>query len=156
MTVVARRFAATPIRTATETWTTMVNVISKEGTAARAELMSVRGVMASVIADEWPKDAAIVVAGNGPRLRMYCLYGAAAIEGDDRDENTLSWTPTEGDWQMYIPCESDDLKWVSAAVKKSSSRIVAYDLKEGLPATAKDVPEVTEEVTIDVEVFKRL
>src|SRR5947207_2097866 len=115
MTVVARRFAATPIRTAAETWDVITKLISKEGSGARKELESVRGVMASLIADEAPKDAAMVVAGNGPRLRMYCLYGNEAIEGDDRDENALSWITTKDDWTMRVPCDGDDLEWVNRA-----------------------------------------
>ena len=132
MTVVARRFAASPIRTASETWNAIINLISTEGSDARKELESVRGVMASLIADEAPRDAAIVVAGNGPRLRIYCLYGSDAVDGDDRDERALSWEPVEGDWSMQVPCDGDDLEWVKTAIEKASSRIIAYDFK-GLP-----------------------
>jgi hypothetical protein len=154
--VLARRFAATPIRTAAETWNTITNLVAKEGSDVRKELESVRGVMASLIADEAPKDAAIVIAGNGPRLRIYCLYGSDAIDGDDRDETALSWVPTEGEWTMHVPCDGDDLEWVKAALKKASSRILAYDLKENSPSTAENAADTSEQLSINAEVFKRL
>ena len=97
-----------------------------------------------------------MIAGNGPRLRIYCLYGSDAVDGDDRDENALSWVPTEGDWTMHVPCDGDDLEWVKTALKKSSSRIVAYDLQENSPSTAQNAAGTSEQLSINAEVFKRL
>jgi hypothetical protein len=155
MSVYARKFAATPIRTASETWAAISELISKENSAARTELVSVTGIASCLIADETPKDNPIIVFGNGPRLRIYCLYGEDAVVGDDKDESDLSWNPTEGDWKMRLPCGSEDLEWVQKALGQSSSRITAYD-----PAAEEEEPEnksssaTAQKLTINTEVFK--
>ena len=123
MTVVSRSIASTPARTAIETWDRIVGLISKPESDARKELEKVCGMAASVIAEEIPKDFPIVVAESGPRLRIYCVYGEDAILGENCDEDDLSWNPTDGRWQMYIPCSYDDHKWMSEKLASLSSRI---------------------------------
>ena len=54
--------------------------------AARAELLAVAGIAASIIADQAPRDAAIVVTCDGPRTRIYCLYDEDAIDGAEANE----------------------------------------------------------------------
>jgi hypothetical protein len=127
MTVVARRFASTPNRTSAETWEAILSIISKNGAEARSELESISGFAASTIADEIPKDAPIVLCGNGPLLRIYCLYGEDAVIGDDCDESALSWNPTDGDWRLFLPFTAGDLQWISNALQKKSTRIFAYE-----------------------------
>src|SRR3546814_5002009 len=63
MTTVARRtFSSTPQRDAHQTWTAIVDLLTQGNTgAARSDLLAVSGVAASVIADQAPKDAPIVV-----------------------------------------------------------------------------------------------
>jgi hypothetical protein len=142
MTIVARRFASTPVRTGTETWELIVDLISKSQSTSRTELQKVTGVAASLIADETPKEAPIVVAGNGPRLRVYCIYGEDAVVGDDCDESSLTWNPTEGDWRLFLPCPEEDLEWVRNCLRPLSKRIIAYDVsKEALPEEAANATE---------------
>ena len=150
MTVVARRVRATPARTGVETWRFIVDLVALSDSDAWKLLSAAEGVVGCLIADETPKDAPIVVAGCGPRLRVYCLYGSDAIAGDDSDEEGLTWNPTEDSWQMWVPVSAEDHEWVSSALKKLGPRIVAYDPQREEPgvetrASARAQLEVNEE-----------
>jgi hypothetical protein len=128
-TVASRTFRSSPQRDALQTWNAIVELLTpgKAGTA-RAELLAVAGIAASVIAEQAPKDAAIVVTCDGPRTRIYCLYDDDAIEGSDANEDGLGFDPLSGDWRLSLPCPEDDLAWVQVALRKHSSRITARDL----------------------------
>jgi hypothetical protein len=152
MTIIARRFASTPVRTGTETWERIVDLISKSGSASRAELQGVTGVAASLIADETPKEAPIVVAGNGPRLRVYCIYGEDAIVGDDCDESSLTWNPIDGDWRLFLPCPEEDLDWVRDCLRPLSKRIIAYDVSKEAPPEEESNAANTGKATFSVNV----
>ncbi len=78
-----------------------------------------------MITDEALRDDALVVYGEGPRVRLYCLYGDEALEGDAASEGALGFTPTAKDWRMSVPCLPDDLEWVSQALARRSSRVSA-------------------------------
>lgn len=132
MTVIARRFASTPARTATETWSGIVELISKGGSQGRNDLIAVSGIAACVIAGEIPSDVPIVLTGSGPRLRIYCAYGGDAVLGEECDESSLTWNPTDGAWKMYLPCEKEDLDWIVRTLRSQSARVFAYDIKEGI------------------------
>ena len=129
MTVVARRIVATPERSAFEAWAVIANLLAPEAISdARKELQSVAGIASNLIADEALADVPAVVFGSGPRVRVYCLYGDEAISGDNASETALAFNPTEGDWQMSLPCPADDLEWVREALKKKSNRITARQI----------------------------
>ena len=132
-TVASRTFRSTPHRDATETWSAIVDLLTqgKDGDARR-ELRAVAGIAASLIADQAPKAAPIVVTCDGPRTRIYCLYDDDAIDGSDASEDALGFDPLKGDWQVSLPCPEDDLSWVQAALKKHSNRITARDLATGI------------------------
>jgi hypothetical protein len=152
MTIVARRLPSTPVRTGVETWEKIVELISKQQSPSRNELQAVKGVAASLIADETPKEAPIIVSGSGPRLRVYCLYGEDAVVGDDCDESPLTWNPTEGDWHVFLPCSDEDLEWVRKCLQPHSKRIVAYDAsKEALPEEESN-SSVAKKATFSVNV----
>lgn len=148
-TVVSRAFKSTPERDAVRTWTAIVDLLT-QGKAgdARTELLSVTGIVSSVIADQTPKNAAITVGCDGPRTRIYCLYDEDAVEGSDVNENILGFDPLNGDWWVSLPCLPDDLAWVQSALKKHSGRITARDLNEAVSsgpdeaATTKSQPLV--------------
>ena len=129
MTVISRKFASIPQRSAVETWNAISELLSKKGSAARSELESVSGIACALIASE-AMTSAIVTSGVGARVRMYCLYGEDAITGDDINESALPHNPTDGSWSMSLPCRSEDLDWVRSSLKKKSSRITARDMKE--------------------------
>jgi len=132
VTTVARRtLCSTPQRDAAQTWELIVSLLTQgKAGEARTELLAVSGVAASVIADQAPKDAPIVVSCSGPQTRLYCLYDDDAIEGSDANEDALNYDPLNGNWSVSLPCLADDLSWVQGALKKHSTRIVARDLSE--------------------------
>lgn len=135
--VVARRIIATPARHASEAWKKMVDLIAPDrNSEARRELESVDGIASSLITEEAFKDAPAVVRGKGPRVRLYCLYGDDATRGEDANEATFAIVPTEEEWKLSLPCPTDDLTWVQAALKNKSTRITARDLSE--PVTDED------------------
>lgn len=110
MSTVARRtFRSTPHRDAHATWTAIADLLTQGRAGVRGELMAVAGVAASVIADQAPREAAIIVTCDGPRTRIYCLYDDDAIDGDDANEDTLGFDPLKGDWRISLPCLADDL-----------------------------------------------
>ena len=134
-TVASRTFRSNPQRDALQTWTVIVDLLTQgKANAARTELLAVAGVAASVIAEQAPKDAAIVVTCDGPRTRIYCLYDDDAIDGADANEDVLGFDPLKGEWRVSLPCPADDLAWVQGALKKHSSRITARDLGAAVSA----------------------
>lgn len=134
MSTVARRtFRSTPERDAASTWAAIVDLLTRgHSGAARDELLGVAGVAASIIADQAPKSAPVVVTCDGPRTRIYCLYDEDAIDGSDANEDALGFDPLQGDWRVSLPCTVDDLAWVQSALKAKSARITARDVSTGI------------------------
>ena len=106
MGVVSRRIRATPERGASDAWQVIVNLIAPKDGTARSELLGIEGIASSIIATESPKEAAMVVRGMGPRVRLYCLYDDDAVSGDDANEAALAECPTDGDWLMSLPADA--------------------------------------------------
>jgi hypothetical protein len=156
MSVIARRIRATPERSGTEAWSVITELISQPGSLARKELEAAGGVAACLIADETPKESPIVVAGSGPRLHIYCLYGEASVVGEDADEAALTWDPTDGEWKLWLPAPREDLEWVRRELGKRGTRIAAYELEEGEPEGDAARPEGRgANLSVNVEAFKR-
>ena len=155
MTVLARRFISIPERTASVTWTAIVSLLAPdEDSAAAAELRSISGIASSLISRE-AMTAPIVVWGAGPRVRVYCLYNEDAVEGDDANEAALSFNPTDGDWNMSLPCPAEDLAWVKNALIAKSKRISARDMETTLDGDGGEESSRTStaETAIDLEAF---
>jgi hypothetical protein len=133
MSVLARRIISTPVRSASETWTMITNLLAPKDGDGRRELSRVGGVACSLVASEAFTDDAIVIWGNGPRVRVYCLFGEDAITGDDKAETTLATCPTDGDWSMSLPCPGEDLSWVQKELTALSKRITARNLGDSVP-----------------------
>jgi hypothetical protein len=127
MTTIARAFASIPTRSAAATWQAIADLIAPDPqSVARRDLDAVRGIACSVITDEalrFPSPA--VIHGVGPLLRVYGVYGNEALEGEDVNEEPLTFVPTDGDWHMSLPCPEDDLSWVTKALQERSARIRA-------------------------------
>jgi hypothetical protein len=155
MTVVARRVASTPRRTASDTWTRIVEIIAPDAnSAARAELDKAAGVACSAISAEALRDDAFIVTGTGPRVRVYCIFGDDAITGDDVSEDGLQTVPTDGDWTMSIPCPPEDLEWSKAKLASACSRITARAMGEEVASEAS-TSRTGAAATINVEEFMR-
>jgi hypothetical protein len=116
MTVHARRIASIPRRTATETWQAICEMLTTPGSPARQELQGIVGIASALITEEYLRDAAVIVSGAGPQVRIYTLHGEAAIEADPLDETPLSHDPTGGDWKVSLPCGESDLDEARDAV----------------------------------------
>jgi hypothetical protein len=146
-TVLARRVVSTPVRTAAQTWEKIVEIVAPDPKSpARAELAKAAGVACAAIASEATKDAAIVVWGNGPRVRVYCVFDEDAITQDDVNEDSLPKAPAEGDWKMSIPCLPEDVKW--SAARLGAGRIAARSMEEEV----EDEVEKTEAAAVAMSV----
>lgn len=131
-TVVRRDFRSVPHRDAMSTWLAIVELLTqgKEGDRRR-ELVAVAGIASSLIADQAPRTAPITATCDGPRTRIYCCFDDDALDESEANEEKLGFDPLNGDWQVSLPCESEDLDWVQSALLKFGTRIVARDLSKG-------------------------
>ncbi len=156
MSVHARTVRSTPHRSATETWAFIVDLVAPAPSAARADLLAVSGVAASIIASEAPRESPIVVHGGGPQVRVRCLYDEDAITGDGAKEDKLPNCPTEGDWRASLPAPKEDLDWVAETLTKKSPRVTARLIGEDVDAEEKGAgrPKAGS-ATIDPEAFLR-
>jgi len=136
MSVVARRIAASPARSAANVWSLIADMLAPSEGEARKELLNVLGVACSVIASEILADVPLVVYGSGPRLRIYCVYGEDAISQDGVNESALAFCPTDGDWHLSLPCPEEDLSWIQAELNAKSTRITAREASEAVPEAA--------------------
>lgn len=153
--VVSRVIRSLPQRSTADTWSFIVDLLTKgEQGEKRAELLSVSGVASSIIAEQAAKDAAIVVTCDGPRTRIYCLYDDDALAVGDEKEDRLGHDALKGDWAVSLPCPEDDLAWVQRALKAKSSRITARDMTQGLGDESSGTQAATDSAfTVDVDRF---
>lgn len=152
--VVRRAFASCPARSAHDTWEAIVDLLTKScGAVARDELLSVRGEASSIISDQAPAGAPIVVTADGPRTRIYCLYDDDALDGSDANESPLGFDPLKGDWTVSLPCQAEDLDWVQASLKRKTNRIVARDMCEGTAIADSAASSATVELVLDPQGF---
>ena len=94
--------------------------------------------------------------GSGPRVRFYCLYDEDAIAGDQANEGQLSHCPTDGDWNVSLPCPKEDIDWVRDVLAKKSSHITVREVGTEVPeASSHEEATQSEPVTIDSEAFYR-
>lgn len=127
---VRRDVSAVPLRSASETWEAVVDLVTGRGSKDVRQLRDAVGVMGSIIADEHPANCAIVLEGVGAQLRIYCRYGMKAIE-EGAKLDALTWNPTAGEWTMHVPCDSENIVWVKASLARTSARIKVFDMAEG-------------------------
>lgn len=153
-TVVGRTFRSIPHRNASLTWDSIVNLLTQgKQNDNREELMAVAGIAASLIADQNPKDAPIIITCEGTRTRIYCTYDEDAIDGADSNEDSLAYDPLKGEWRVSLPCHSDDVDWVSNALKKHSSRIEARDTKNGFKESEEQSATASNALILDMKGF---
>lgn len=125
-TVIARRVASTPVRTASATWAQISAMLAPDASSdARAELDKVKGVAACSISSEVTANDAIVTYDGGPRVRVYCAFNDDAITGDGVNEDPLPRSPTGDGWRMSIPFPKEDVGWAAKELARLSSRITA-------------------------------
>jgi hypothetical protein len=132
-----------------------VNLIAPSDDAARKELQSIEGVASCIIAEETMTSDACVVHGSGPRLRVYCLYNGDAITGESVNEAPLTFCPTDGEWQMSLPCLADDLGWVQKALKERSEHVVAREVSTAVDDEESEKSTTAKGAVINREAFLR-
>jgi hypothetical protein len=156
MTVVARRVVSTPVRTASETWAVITDILAPKDGPGKKELGKIAGVACSLIVSEAMENDAVVVWGNGPRVRLYCLFGDAAISAEDKNEDKLVTCPTEDNWSLSLPCPAEDLAWVQSELATLSNRVTARELGEPVPDEEAQSSEAsTSANSIDEDAFFR-
>lgn len=153
-TRVRRTFRASPVRTAAATWAAIVDVIAPDGTPGREQLQRLEGIAASLIAAEAWKKRPVVIAGVGAQLRIYCLHDEDAIVGDDANEDALSWSPTDGEWTIELPCPPEDIEWVQAALSDTDVSVSLVNCTQTQVATMTGA-SATKAPRIDTEAFLR-
>ena len=151
-TVSRRTFRSSPHRDAGATWSAIVDLVSTPGSEARAALDDVAGIAASVIADRTCSSSPIVVSCEGPQTRIYCLYDVDAVDGSDANEDTLGYDPLKGEWSVSLPCQADDLDWVSAALARKGKRVIARDASS-TQRSASTQTASTSDLALDTEGF---
>jgi hypothetical protein len=115
------------------TWEFIVDLLTRgQRNANHKELMSVSGIAASVITDQAPESAPIIITCKGPRTRIYCVFDDEAVEDDGDKEGAFGFDPLEGDWAISLPCLEEELSWVQSALKNHSARITARDASLGI------------------------
>jgi hypothetical protein len=127
MTTIRREVISVPRRTPAETWDRMCELVSKDGSEARAELRAAANVATTLIALEATKDDAVIFSGKGPQVRIYTLHDDDSIEADMDDEQPVITYVADGDWSASLPADPSDAGWATAALKKTSSRITVRE-----------------------------
>lgn len=147
--VIARRIAAIPARTSTETWQAIADLLGSSGSTAHRELTAITSVGAILISEEYTSQAPIVVMPvTGPRIRIHTVHGMDAIEAIGEETPLYGGGLTESGWSMSLPCGTDDLDQMAAELATFPA-ITVRDLREGLSvqesvsANAADVVSAT-------------
>lgn len=155
MTVVARRVASVPRRTSGDTWQRVVELVSAEGSPARAELSSITSLASMLIAEEYTKTAPLTISGGGPLMRVYTLHGEDAIEHDVDDEAELASDPTAGDcWLLSLPAAGADVEIARVAVA-AAAHVEVRDLAETERSTAARTASPMPELVLDLQELER-
>lgn len=142
---VRRDIRSIPHRSAGDTWKEIIELITDHDSKDKQQLEAASGVLGSLITDRHPENEPIVLSGSGPRLVIYCTYMGEAMGGTD-NLDALGWNPTKGDWAMHVPCDIENLVWVTAKLKIVAPRVHAYDVAEGFEK------ETTEKKSAAIEV----
>jgi hypothetical protein len=155
MTVVARRLASVPVRTSVDTWTVVVELLTPAGGAARTELEGVTNIAAMLIAEEYTRDAPIVVTPHqGKRIRIYTVHGADAVDARD-DEAPLAIYPLqEPGWAISLPCGIDDIDDIRTALD-AHPNITVRDTTDGITVEATIGASAAGSLEIDYEEMER-
>ena len=132
-TVVARRILASPARLSSAVWQKITDLVTNGDSASVAEFTKVKGIGSCLINDEVLEKYPLVVKNKGPRLRVYCLYGEDAVSTEEKNEETLSWSPTAESWHAFLPCLSGDLEEMAKLLAGKSKKFSVYDVEKGMP-----------------------
>jgi len=134
MSVMVRSIASVPVRTSTETWRAIVDLLARAASPGRDRLLAVTNVAAILIAEEYTQQAPIVVTpAAGARVRVRTVHGTDAVDAQT-DEIPLAVSPCAGTaWTMSLPCGIDDIEEIRASLS-THSWITVRDVTDGITA----------------------
>lgn len=158
-TVVARKILASPARLSSAAWKTISDMITKGDPTAAGEFESVKGIASCLINDQALENHPLVVKNKGPRLRVYCLYGEDAISAEDKNEESLSWSPTGAEWHAFLPCLPDEVEEMAKLVESRSKKFTIYNVEAGIPddeAVEEKTAAKSANTTINWSAFDKL
>lgn len=141
MSVVARRVAAVPVRSATDTWQAITALLTDDGDPARSRLEAVTNLAAMLITEEYTALAPIVVLpAVGDRIRIYTVHGEAAADATHEEQPLAIWPLQASGWTISLPCEELDLADATEALRTHPG-FAARDLRDGADSTAESAVE---------------
>ena len=155
MSTASRRVPSVPVRTSVATWNAIIDLLTPASSGAHADLAEVTGTVAMLIAEEYTREAPIVVMPTaGDRVRVYTVHGTAAVEGED-PAPLANWPLTGAGWRISLPCGAADLDDVRAALQPHP-RFEVRDVTEGIAAASMPpVPRTSSRVLIDYAEMER-
>lgn len=109
MTIVARRFSSTPVRTATETWNAVCELLLIRDSYGANEIRNVTGLASMLISEEYSSKFPIVFSGSGPQVRIYTLHEEDALDSERVIEDALAFDPNSPNWKLSLPCDELDI-----------------------------------------------
>ena len=142
-----RDVAVTPRQTGAEAWAEIVGLIARDDSLDRKQLEAAATVMATLLTEEHYAEKPLTLKGNGPRVVIYCVYGADALTVPTPD--ALHQNPTAGDWALYVPCLDEDLAWAGGSLSVRAPRIRLHGLDEAPALRDEPAGKAIAEVTID-------
>lgn len=131
MSVHARRVESTPNRSTSETWTHIVDMLDSSNEGAIQELKGITGVVSSIISDRVPENHPFTFVGNGPRVRVYCIFD----NKNDGTESPIKHDVLDGDWILYLPCKEADKDWITKKLRNDAPNINVITEGEEVPET---------------------
>lgn len=145
---VRRDIASIPKRSASQTWDTIIDLVTGTDSVDAGTLKAAASIMESLITDEHPGKVPITLKGVGNRLVIYLAFDENAMEADFSVDK-LNWNPTAGSWSMTAPCDPDDVAWMNKALKERAPRITVHDVNAP-PANDEDKAEASASETLKV------
>ena len=158
MTAIARRVRSTPVRTATETWKLIAELLTASDDTLQAALKEIGNLASMLIAEEHTQANPILLSGCGPQVRIYTLHGTEATDGANLNEQPLTITATDG-WQLLLPATGTDLQ-LARSVLANTGHVDAYEPADTESADApsgslrRDVAAPLGSITVDLSALE--
>jgi hypothetical protein len=106
-----RKFTASPVRPATETWTQIKGLLAESlerssavtDNSVAAALSPLDGLASSLIASGYLATEPLVVVAGDLRLNLYAVRGDAAFAVEEDLSPVPGAASSPADWRMYVP-----------------------------------------------------
>lgn len=122
-----RQIAGPPVRSATQTWITIADLVRDtikpaqqlDAEDARGVVMGAMSVGRVLVSGGHLADGGLVLVAGGLRLELTVVSGTAATTLKE-NLNTVPGAASAGDWTLYLPAPDLVAGWVADAVKTSA------------------------------------